>query len=374
LNQRRKAFHTLLPVAQLIFLSACGGENAGPITITGNTMGTRYSVQIVTPDGSAHDEVRDELAATIDDQLNTINARYSTYLSDSEVSRFNDDQSGDWYPVSDDFCQTIETAIEIGAETHGAFDITVGPVVELWGFGSDGPVMAPPSEDAIDDARRKTGLSRLHADCAKPAVRKSNVELRIDLAAYAKGLAVDRIAEMLEQRGLNNHLVEVGGELRAMGKNASGDAWRIGIETPIVDRSSNSDDDIRYRGYGPPVPVNLHDKSIATSGDYRNFFVHDGVHYSHLIDPRTGRPVTHNTISVTVLAATAGRADALATALLVMGREEGLAFAEKRSIAALFLTVVDNGEQTEDELLQEATQAFEVLQRSGSAEHTSHRE
>jgi thiamine biosynthesis lipoprotein len=231
-------------------------------------------------------------------------------------------------------CEAIDEAIEFGDLTDGAFDITVGPLVNLWGFGPDDSRKEPPSAEAIDAAMLATGREYLHADCEVPAIRKDRAKLYIDLSAYAKGLAADDISTLLDSENIANYLVEIGGDLRARGHNASNAKWRIAIERP--DQSGNTVEKI----------IHVHDLSVATSGDYRNFFEFEGRRYSHTIDPRTGRPVTHNLASATVLGESAAFADAMATAMMVLGPEAGMALAEREDIAADLL-LRDSGAITE---------------------------
>ncbi len=316
----------LLPVC----LAACGGSSDRlPMhELIGSTMGTSFSVKVVAPPADADmNAMRETIGATLAD----IEQSMSTYIDDSELSRFNAEQVTDWYSVSAELCAVIEAAQAMAMLTDGAFDITVGPLVDLWGFGPEGPSAGPPADAAIDALRAASGYELLHADCNRPAVRKERPDVRLDLSAIAKGYAVDRIAELLSNAGMVNYLVEIGGELRARGRNAEGRLWAIAIESP----SSG--------GRSVHTIVRLADAGMATSGDYRNFFEHGGVRYSHTLDPASGRPVTHAAASVTVVAPTTMRADALATALLVLGPRAGLELAERESIAAYFLVRSDDG-------------------------------
>ena len=207
--------------------------------------------------------------------------------------------------------------------------MTVGPLVNLWGFGPTVSVDEPPGNDTITSAMQDIGYTKLLVDCSVPALRKEFPGIYVDLSAFAKGHAVDEVAELLEARALADYLVEIGGEMRMRGTNARGELWAIAVEAP--DRADRSVRKV----------VRLTDSAMATSGDYRNFFEHGGRFYSHTIDPRTGYPVTHNGASVTVVADTAAFADAAATALLVLGPEAGMELAERESIAAYFLLRLD---------------------------------
>jgi thiamine biosynthesis lipoprotein len=313
-----------LAAALLLVLGACGDSSVNwPVQeLAGSTMGTAFSVKVVAPPS---DLDLASLQHDIQETLDVINQTMSTYLADSELTQFNTSTETDWVGVSAELCHAIEAAQVISQFTDGAFDVTVGPLVNLWGFGPSASIATPPSDEQVTRALSDTGYTKLHTDCAVPALRKDSPGIYVDLSAFAKGHAVDRIADLLDERALPNYLVEIGGELRLRGLNGKGKNWAIAIETP--DRMTRS----------VQTKVELTNTGMATSGDYRNYFEYEGVHYSHTIDPRTGRPVTHNGASVTVIADTAAFADAAATALLVMGPDAGMALAEKESIAAYFL-------------------------------------
>lgn len=296
--------------------------------LAGATMGTRFSVKLVAPDETID---RDALQQQLVQALARIEERMSTYVADSELSRFNDSSSTDWIAVSDELCSIIESAIGISRLTGGAFDITVGPLVNLWGFGPDGVTIEPPSDEDISRVRQTVGFEKLDVNCSAPAIRKRQPDVYVDLSAYAKGYAVDQLAELLDRAAFKDYLVEIGGELRMRGHNASAEEWAIAVEKPI--------------GYEREVQtiVRLTDSAMATSGDYRNYFEHGGNRYSHTIDSRTGRPVLHSVAGVTVVSDTAAFADAIATALLVLGMEHGFEFAERENIAAYFLLRSESG-------------------------------
>ena len=299
-------------------LAACGEQRAAEYQLSGSAMGTSFTVAVVTELAFDRQHLQAQIVAT----LENIEQRMSTYRDNSELSQFNHSSSTDWTPVSRELCEAVDDAIEIGHLTDGAFDITVGALVNLWGFGPDDSRKEPPSAEAIEAVMSATGREYLHADCEIPAIRKDHTDIYIDLSAYAKGLAADHIAALLDNENIANYLVEIGGDLRARGHNANNAKWRIAIERP--DQPGNAVEKI----------IHVHDLSVATSGDYRNFFEFEGRRYSHTIDPRTGRPVTHNLASVTVLGESAAFADAMATAMMVLGPEAGMALAEREDIAA----------------------------------------
>jgi thiamine biosynthesis lipoprotein len=308
----------------LAALGACGDSaRERPVQeLVGSTMGTTFSVKVVA---LAENLDLASLQRDIQEVLDDINGTMSTYLSDSELSRFNASDSVDWVETSPELCHAVEAAQVISEFTDGAFDVTVGPLVNLWGFGPAESAYEPPGAAAVAMAMQDTGYTKLHVDCTIPALRKDSPGVYVDLSAFAKGHAVDEVAELLDARALPDYLVEIGGEMRMRGSNARSERWAIAIETP--DRAARSVQTV----------VHLTDAAMATSGDYRNFFEHDGRFYSHTIDPRSGHPVTHNGASVTVVADTAAFADAAATALLVLGPDAGMELAERESIAAYFL-------------------------------------
>jgi len=322
--------NTLLVVLMMNVVAACNGAapHASVQELSGGAMGTTFSIKLVSaPDTLDLGAMRKDVEQT----LAVIEQQMSTYIADSELSLFNAQRSADWFGVSADLCVVVAEALTLSAATNGAFDITVGPLVNLWGFGPQGQVTAPPDADSITALLLAVGRDSLHTDCSVPALRKDLPDIYVDLSAFAKGYGVDRLADLLDAAAVENYLVEIGGELRVRGKNQAGERWGIAIESPSpAGRSVRS-------------VVKLSDAAVATSGDYRNFFEHDGRMYSHTIDPRSGYPVSHDAASVTVVADTAGLADAMATALLVMGPDDGIAFAEREGIAALFL-VRDNSD------------------------------
>ncbi len=303
-------------------LAACSRE--APV-LTGSTMGTSYSV--IVPSLKKSDQAK--LKSQVDAKLAEVNAAMSTYQKDSSISRFNESASTHWFDVSQGFALVTSAALDIASRTGGAFDPTVGPLVKRWGFGKD-PGTDIPAADEISQLLAVTGFENLQVDTNSSAIKKSNIQLQLDLNAIAKGYAVDQLAAVVSALGYRNYLVEIGGELRVSGVNADGDPWRIGIERP--DAASDQ-----------KTGLYLTDGGIATSGDYRNAFESDGVRYSHIIDARTGSPVSHGLASVTVVADSAMMADGWATALMVLGPEEGMKVARQLGLACFF--VVRDGEE-----------------------------
>ncbi|WP_200233130.1 FAD:protein FMN transferase [Thiohalocapsa halophila] len=305
----------------LLALSGCGPREH-TLSLVGTTMGTSWSVQVPHPPERLDQA---DLYARISAELEAVNERMSTYRASSELSRFNAAESTDWLPVSAELVRLVDTAIAVSTLTDGGFDVTVGPLVNLWGFGPEVKADQLPAQAEIDAALARVGWDLLATRSDPPALRKAQPDLYVDLSAIAKGYGVDRMAALLEDAGITDYLVEIGGELRGRGVNAEGEPWRIAIERPEPGRR------VVLR------VVALTDLGMATSGDYRNFFELDGRRYSHTIDPATGRPVDHQLASVTVLAERCAEADAWATALLVLGPERGMALANDRGLIALFV-------------------------------------
>ena len=313
-------------------------------------MGTSYSVQIVAPPAELD---RAALAEAITARLAEINRLMSTYQPSSELSRFNNSQTTEWFLVSPELVAVVAAAQRVSAASAGAFDITVGPLVNLWGFGPTPSAEDLPTAGDLQAARARVGWRQLEVQSQPPALRKSRADLSVDLSAIAKGYAVDQLAGLVEAHGLEDYLVEIGGELRGRGVNGRSEPWRIAIERPDANQRAVFE------------VVALRDISMATSGDYRNFVEIDGKRYSHTIDPASGRPVSHRLASVTVLADDCMQADAWATALLVLGPERGLELAEQLGLAALFIEHARDGSDGEasagEAFVTQATAAFAAL-------------
>ena len=308
-------------------LVGCDWDDAEElVSFGGPTMGTSYSIKLADL-GSEHDAV--SLAQEIAGILETVDQRMSTYLPTSELSRFNAADAGSWTPVSEDTLTVIERSRRLHELTDGAFDPTVGPIVDLWGFGPDGTQDQVPSASEIATVAGSIGLAKVDMRHNQPALRKQAPGVRLDLSGVAKGFAVDLVAEHLGSKGISNAFIEVGGELRASGVGPADRPWRVGIEKPTL-----ASRDIQH-------VIDIGPEAMATSGNYRIFFEKDGRRYTHIIDPQSGRPVEHSLASVTVVAPTTLEADALSTAMLVLGLDDGLALATEKDIAAYFITSVD---------------------------------
>ncbi len=309
-----------LIVCFLVVLSGCTGEPAQ--TLTGETMGTIYTIKVV-----ASDDLSD-LQREVDLELKRINQLMSTYIADSAVSLLNKSPLDEQVEVPADLITVLRLSEEIHNITKGAFDVTVGPLVTLWGFGPDQKFLNVPSPIQISQAQQRVGMQ--HLKLGASSVSRS-VDLYVDLSGIAKGFAVDRLCELLDRNGFQNYMVEIGGELKTSGKNDRGTPWIIAIEKP---------ESIK-RSIFRTLP--LRDLGMATSGDYRNYREVDGNRYSHLIDPKSGMPISHNLVSVTVLHSSAAIADALATALNVMYPEQGMVLADEQNLAVLFIIKDDDG-------------------------------
>ncbi len=310
----------------------------------GKTMGTTYTVKVI-PGGDPGEGPSNTAKSAIDTTLVDVNNKMSTYQSDSELSRFNANPTTDPVSISADLATVVDKALKLSALSQGAFDVTVGPLVNAWGFGPNKPG-SPPSADVLATITPKVGYQKLSLDPKAPALAKAHAEMYVDLSAIAKGHGVDAVAAELEKLGHKRFMVEVGGEVRAKGLNASNQLWQIGVEKP--DPQARAIQEI----------VALDNLAMATSGNYRNFYEENGKRISHTINPLTGQPVEHRLASVTVLDDNCANADGLATTLNVLGEKDGFELAVKHDIAALFIIKEPTGAFTE-----KATPAFERIRK-----------
>lgn len=330
-----------LSCAALLFFTALGCDSPAPSieSFSGPTMGTRYNISYAS-DGQSDADALAERQKVVDARLAEINKRMSTYDPESELSRFNNSDSTDWFEVSEETAKVVTFALEVAKETDGAFDPTVGPVVNLWGFGPDGRRKEPPSDKEIEASLKRVGYQNVDARLEPPGLKKSRRDIYIDLSAVAKGYASDAVSELLEKSGAAASMVEIGGEIACRGLKPGGEPWRIGVEKPDE------------RGRALQTVVELTDQAVATSGDYRNYFRTDGMRYSHTIAPQTGRPVEHSLATVSVRANTCMEADAWATAILVMGPQQGYNWAQEHGVAAMLI------ERTKDGFAEKTTDAW----------------
>jgi thiamine biosynthesis lipoprotein len=322
---KKYAFPPFCVLLLLNLLFGCGHAPtpAGEVRIQGFTMGTTYSVKLV-PAGPDDSDTVAIPRADIEKILDQVNSRMSIFDPDSEISAFNRYRKTDWFPVSLDTVGVLERSLWMCRESGGAFDVTIAPLVELWGFGINKKTPGRTIDKEITEALQFTGCDQVRVRLDPPALRKNTAAVTCNLSAIAKGFGVDRIAEYLITAGVENFMVEIGGEIRCRGENQQGRYWRIGILAP------GEISDI-YR------TIELKDSAIATSGDYRNYFERDGRRYSHTIDPATGYPIVHRLASVSVLHASCLMADAFATAINVLGPERGMELADEHQLPVLMI-------------------------------------
>lgn len=309
-----------------IFVSCSPVEQKQEVLLQGKTMGTTYSVKVVISESQMQ---KMNLYSDVEDTLESVNQKMSTYLNSSEVSKFNNAKVGEAVSMSSATLNVITEALNIANMTNGALDITIEPLVNLWGFGPNGKVLSAPSEEKIAEVKQHLGLDKIVV--SETAINKVNDTVTLNLNAIAKGYGVDEVAKLLESKGIVNYLIEVGGELRVAGKKVNSTDWVVAVEKPNADKRL-----VQKR----LVPTN---NAIATSGDYRNYFEEDGVRYSHLIDPATGKPISHKLVSVTVLDPSCMRADGLATALSILGPEEAIKVAKANALPVLLVFKTENG-------------------------------
>ena len=327
---RRSPSRFLVSLLACLLLAAC--EQAPPdstVRVTGSTMGTSYELKLVPkPEQTIP---TDAIKTQADNLLARINKQMSTYDPDSELSRFNHNSSTDWIAVSPELLYVVAEGLRISELTGGAYDITVGPLVNLWGFGPDSRRDQVPSDQAIAQARERVGYWRLHTRADPPALKKDRADLYVDLSSLAKGYGVDQLAKLMEVNDIHNYLVSISGDLRAKGHNGKGQPWTVAIEQPVPGQRTVE------------RLIRLSDHGVSTAGDYRNYFEQNGRRYSHIIDPHIGRPVLQTLASVTVISKQDMEADAADTALMAAGADRGSELATEHHLAALFLLVSPDG-------------------------------
>lgn len=322
-----KSFRLISIVLLGIGVIGCAEPPPKRVKLSGATMGTTYSVVFLPGSQvSVSDQV---LQLQIDNRLVHINQVASTYIDDSELSLLNQHSDSSAFPLSEDLRYLLQESVAINRVTLGALDVTVGPLVNLWGFGPDKKPSKIPTEQQVEQARVISGIDKLQL--TPQGATKAHPELYVDLSTIAKGYAVDELANILESHHIQNYIVEIGGELRVKGLKEVGNAWRIAIEKPVSEEKSVQ------RILEPGT------NGVATSGDYRNFYEQDGIRYSHIINPQTGLPISHRLVSVTVFHPSCAQADGLATGFMVLGQDKGLQVANERGIAALFIEKNQDG-------------------------------
>jgi|MEHZ01.4.fsa_nt_MEHZ011250982.1_60 thiamine biosynthesis lipoprotein len=315
-------------MVSILVISGCTTE-PDEYLFQGGTMGTSWSVKILTD--TALDQTGTN--AAIQQVLDLVNSKMSNWDAASEVSQFNAASAG-CYPISPETATVVKVSQELSKLSEGVFDATVGPLIELWGFGTNYTSDQMPEPLEIEALIPEIGYQKLHLNNLD--LCKENDKLFVNLSATAKGYGVDLVAEYLESAKLDRYLVEVGGEVRVSGLNAEDQKWRIGIETPLDGLQLPSADAIQDL-------VEMDRGALATSGDYRNYFLHEDRRYSHVIDPRTGYPILQELASVTVIHDSTLWADGWATTLLALGPEKGLQLAEQQNLAAYLVLRTDTG-------------------------------
>lgn len=311
-----------LMTACLSLLTACSQASDEPHTLRGDIFGTFFEVTL----GAQHaDADLERIEAGVMATLNEVDRQMSTYRDDSALNRINRAPLQQEVAVDDELFFVLQRSETIAGQTRGRFDHTVGSLVNSWGFGPDGRVTERPSTELIEERLEQVGYHFLILnEDDQTALRTSDIF--VDLSGIAKGYGVDAVSEYLLEQGVDNHLVNIGGDIRAQGQRDSTTHWRIGLEAPVEGRQV-----VRHI-----LPIK--NVALVGSGDYRNYFEHQGVRYSHTIDPTSGMPISHNLAAVTVISDNATDADGYSTAMMVMGPEEGLAFANRHDLAVLFIT------------------------------------
>ena len=309
----------------------------------GFTMGGTFSVKVVTPKDELETPALHDADRALRSSLGRIEGLMSTWDRDSELSRFNRSTSLEPFHVAPETFEVFKWALEVGSVTGGALDVTVAPLVDAWGFGPSGPRKTLPTNEEIDRLREAVGPGRIVLEPKGVTVRKTRADVQCDLSSIVPGYAADRLSRDLTDRGFTDFLVDVGGEVLARGRNEAGAPWQVAIERP------------QLHGDAIERLVPISDLAITTAGDYRKYREIEGQRVTHIIDPRTGRPVAHRLASVTVIDELAVRADAFDTALMVLGTDEGMALATKLNLAALFI------ERSGDGFAERATPRFEEL-------------
>ncbi len=315
-SPRRKIDAWTMCFSIWVLIAGCGGAEFQQWQ--GLTMGTYYRVSFGMVNGCQVSKNE------IEDIFTAVNQTMSTYLEASELSRFNHSAATSWQPVSAQLFEVIETAAEVAQQSDGAFDVTVGPLVNLWGFGANSSEVVPSTaEQAIVAA--VVGMDKI--ELASLRIRKLLPSVFVDLSALAKGYAVDQVSLALSQQNCHDHMVDVGGEIKLAGENRHGELWRIGVEVPKSSQMGES-----------RMVLNLTDLAVATSGDYRNFRMVDGKKVHHVFDPRSGLPTANSVVSVTVVHPQAMWADAYATAIMVLGEQAGMAMAAEHDFAVYIMS------------------------------------
>ena len=323
-----QAFVAFLFIFITLFISGCGqSDEPKELYLEGRTMGTTYHIKAYAKQDKL-DSLN--LLPEVNQLLKDVNQSMSTYIKDSEINNFNRIPAGQVMPISADFRAVVAESIRLGESTK-TLDVTMGPLIDLWGFGPDKKPTKRPTDEALASMVAKIGVDKLKL--TEQGLAKTIDGLELSFSATAKGYGIDKVAELLESHDITDYMVEIGGELRISGKKPNAKEWRIAIEQPDAEPGTRKVHRILAPG----------NNGMATSGDYRIFYEMDGVTYSHLIDPVTGMPTRHDLVSVTVLHPSAMTADGLATALTIMGMNKAQAYAEKNDLAVYLIAKSKDG-------------------------------
>jgi thiamine biosynthesis lipoprotein len=319
-------FKSITSLLMFFMLLGCFREERAqlPISISGQTMGTTYNITVVdNPLNLSKETLKKRVGKTLAD----INDKMSNWYDQSEISLVNNNTGGEPIDLSHELFDVINIAKDINIKSNGAFDVTSAPLINLWGFGPNKTEKKIPTEMEVNKALELVGqVQLLELIPGLGQLKKATPKVSINLSALAKGYGIDMVASTLEEQKIRNFLVEIGGDLITSGTNKDGKAWKIGIETPKIEEQIVQS------------VIKIKNQAMATSGDYKNFFERNGIKYSHIINPKTGYPIRHKTLAVTVLAETAVLADGWATAMLVLGSNEGMIIADKLGIPVFFIS------------------------------------
>jgi len=333
--------YAILIICFLLNIS-CSQEKNYNAQIKGNTMGTYYFIEVI--DVPIELKIKN-IELEVKNTLKKANKILSNWDKDSEISIINKTNKTTAIKISDELNEVFKTAKEINAKSNGFFDLTLDPIIELWGFGYKSKQMQIiPKDNQIKNILSLIGQkSFLEMNFDNNELIKKNKDIKINLSSIGKGYGIDLIGKKLDQLGINNYIINIGGDILTKGYNSKKQNWVIGIENPNLKEKLIKE------------IVNLTNKGLATSGDYKNFFTKDGKRYSHIINPKTGKPIMHSTKSVTVIHDNSMKADGWATAFLALGSLEGLKIADKEKIAVLFIDEID------DKLIKFKSGAFKNL-------------
>ncbi|WP_133407800.1 FAD:protein FMN transferase [Parashewanella tropica] len=316
---KQKYWLLLVSLFTLSVVTGCS-KPANDVALAGNTMGTTYHIKFVPNDNVPDPKA---LQAEIDTALELVNDQMSTYRPNSELSRFNKLKQGQSITVSADLVKVLKASKLLQKQSHGTLDITVGPLVNLWGFGPDKPKVEPPPQAQIDAAKAKINIHAIEINGL--TLTKGSKDLYVDLSTIAKGFGVDKVSSIMDKYHISGYLVEIGGELKVKGTKTDGSAWRIAVEKPVSNERAVQE---------VIQPGNM---AMATSGDYRNYFEENGKRYTHIIDPNTGYPVQHKLVSATVLHPSCMMADGYSTSMMVLGTKRALELAKKENLAIMLI-------------------------------------